>query len=305
MTPTVVPGPDEAVGATAPPERALWRSFRATPSAQLGAAIFAAFCLLALVAPLIAPQDPYDLAQLDLIDAFKPPVFLAGGMAGHLLGTDEQGRDLLSAMLYGARVSLFVGVVGVTLAAGLGTLLGMIAGNAGGALDSLIMRIGDVELSLPSILIALFVMYFSEPGIGNIIVAIVAVEWVLYARTARASTISEREKGYVEAARSIGVRPLRIVLRHLLPNVLAPVVVIANVRFAWVIILEASLSFLGAGVPAEQPSLGRLILNGYQMLFSGYWWISVLPGAALVLLVLGVNLLGDWLREALNPKLAT
>ena len=253
MTPTAAPGPGEAADTGAAPENALWRSFRATPSAQLGAGIFAAFCLLALLAPLLAPQNPYDLSQLNLMDAFKPPAFLTGGMASHPLGTDEQGRDLLSAMLYGARVSLFVGLVGVALAAGLGTLLGMIAGNAGGLLDSVIMCIGDVELSLPSILIALFIMYFSEPGIGNIIIAIVAVEWVLYARTARASTISEREKGYVEAARSIGVSPLNIVLRHLLPNILAPIVVIANVRFAWVIILEASLSFLGAGVPAEQP----------------------------------------------------
>jgi peptide/nickel transport system permease protein len=259
---------------------------------------------LALAGPLIAPQNPYDLAQLNLLDAFKPPAFLEGGEAGHPLGTDEQGRDLFSAMLYGARTSIFVGLVGVLFAAGIGTFLGLWSGYAGGLIDSVIMRIGDVELSLPSILIALFIMYFSEPGITNIIIAITAVEWVLYARTARASTIAEREKGYVEAARSIGVPSLRIVFRHLLPNILAPIVVIANVRFAWVIILEASLSFLGAGVPPEQPSLGRLILNGYQMLFSGYWWISALPGLALVLLVLGVNLVGDWLREAMNPKLA-
>lgn len=282
----------------------LWRSFRAARGAQFGAGIVAAAALLAFAAPLLASQNPYDLAQLNLLDAFKPPAFLEGGEAAHPLGTDEQGRDLLSAILYGARTSIFVGVVGVLFAAGLGTFLGLLAGYVGGFADSLIMRIGDVELSLPSILIALFIMYFSEPGIANIIVAITAVEWVLYARTARASTIAEREKGYVEAARSIGVSGLRIVFRHLLPNILAPLVVIANVRFAWVIILEASLSFLGAGVPPEQPSLGRLILNGYQMLFSGYWWISALPGLALVLLVLGVNLLGDWLREALNPKLA-
>jgi peptide/nickel transport system permease protein len=282
----------------------LWRSFRGARGAQIGAGIVAVIALLAFAGPLVAPQNPYDLAQLNLLDAFKPPAFMAGGEAGHLLGTDEQGRDLFSAMLYGARTSIFVGLVGVLFAAGIGTFLGLLSGYAGGIIDSIIMRIGDVELSLPSILIALFIMYFSEPGILNIIIAITAVEWVLYARTARASTIAEREKGYVEAARSIGVPGLRIVFRHLLPNILAPIVVIANVRFAWVIILEASLSFLGAGVPPEQPSLGRLILNGYQMLFSGYWWISALPGLALVLLVLGVNLLGDWLREAMNPKLA-
>ena len=282
----------------------LWRSFRGARGAQIGAAIVTVITVLALAGPLVAPQNPYDLAQLNLLDAFKPPAFLEGGEAAHPLGTDEQGRDLLSAMLYGARTSIFVGLVGVLFAAGIGTFLGLLSGYAGGLIDSVIMRIGDVELSLPSILIALFIMYFSEPGILNIIIAITAVEWVLYARTARASTIAEREKGYVEAARSIGVPGLRIVFRHLLPNILAPIVVIANVRFAWVIILEASLSFLGAGVPPEQPSLGRLILNGYQMLFSGYWWISALPGLALVLLVLGVNLLGDWLREAMNPKLA-
>jgi peptide/nickel transport system permease protein len=282
----------------------LWRSFRGARGAQIGAVIVSVITLLAFAGPLVAPQNPYDLAQLNLLDAFKPPAFLEGGEAAHLLGTDEQGRDLFSAMLYGARTSIFVGLVGVLFAAGIGTFLGLLSGYAGGIIDSIIMRIGDVELSLPSILIALFIMYFSEPGILNIIIAITAVEWVLYARTARASTIAEREKGYVEAARSIGVPGLRIVFRHLLPNILAPIVVIANVRFAWVIILEASLSFLGAGVPPEQPSLGRLILNGYQMLFSGYWWISALPGLALVLLVLGVNLLGDWLREAMNPKLA-
>jgi peptide/nickel transport system permease protein len=282
----------------------LWRSFRGARGAQIGAVIVSVITLLAFAGPLVAPQNPYDLAQLNLLDAFKPPAFLEGGEAAHLLGTDEQGRDLFSAMLYGARTSIFVGLVCVLFAAGIGTFLGLLSGYPGGLIDSIIMRIGDVELSLPSILIALFIMYFSEPGILNIIIAITAVEWVLYARTARASTIAEREKGYVEAARSIGVPGLRIVFRHLLPNILAPIVVIANVRFAWVIILEASLSFLGAGVPPEQPSLGRLILNGYQMLFSGYWWISALPGLALVLLVLGVNLLGDWLREAMNPKLA-
>ena len=284
------------------PADGLLRSFRGAIGAQVGAVLVLLFALLALFAPTIAPQNPYDLSQVSLTDAFNPPAF-AGGSWAFPLGTDEQGRDLLSAMLFGARTSIFVGLMGVLLSAGIGTFLGLVAGYAGGMRDSLIMRTADVVQSFPSILIALFIMYFSEPGVANVIVAIAAVEWVLYARTARTSTIAEREKGYVEAARSMGASTTRVVFRHLFPNILAPIVVIANVRFAWVIILEASLSFLGAGVPAEQPSLGRLILNGYQILFSGYWWISVLPGLALVILVLGANLFGDWLREAVNPRL--
>ena len=286
------------------PPAAVWQSFLDSRGAQVGAGLGAVLLLSAILAPLIAPQDPYDLAQISLLDAFKPPAWLAGGDWAFPLGTDEQGRDLFSAILYGTRTSLFVSVVGVLIPATLGTLLGVLSGYAGGLVDAVIMRIGDVQLSLPSILIALFIMYFSEPGIGNIIIAITAVEWVLYARTARACTIAEREKAYVEAAQSMGASTLRIVFRHLLANIASPVLVLANVRFAWVIILEASLSFLGVGVPPEQPSLGRLILNGYQVLFSGYWWISILPGCVLVALVLGVNLFGDWLRERLNPRLS-
>ena len=281
----------------------LWWDFRHSVSARIGAALLILITLSAVFAPLVAPHDPYDLAVISIMDAYKPPMFLEGGDAAFLLGTDEQGRDVLSSVLYGSRVSIFVGVMGVLLSALIGVTLGMVAGFAGGAVESLIMRIADIELSFPSILIALFIMYFWEPGIRNIIVAIAAVEWVLYARTARASVLSERERGYVEAAQATGVAPTGIVFRHLLPNIMAPIIVIANVRFAWVIILEASLSFLGAGVPAERPSLGRLILNGYQMLFSGYWWTSVVPGIALFLMVFGVNLFGDWLRDALNPRL--
>lgn len=281
----------------------LWWDFRHSVSAQIGAALLALITLAAIFAPLVAPQDPYDLAAISIMDAYKPPWFLAGGEAAFMLGTDEQGRDVVSAVLYGLRVSIFVGVMGVLLSALIGVTLGIVAGFSGGVVENLIMRIADIELSFPSILIALFIMYFWEPGIRNIIVAIAAVEWVLYARTARASVLSERERGYVEAAQATGVSAAGIVFRHLLPNIMAPIIVIANVRFAWVIILEASLSFLGAGVPAERPSLGRLILNGYQILYSGYWWTSVVPGIALCLMVFGVNLFGDWLRDALNPRL--
>lgn len=284
-------------------ESDLWWAFRRSAAAQLGAVIIVLVTGGAILAPLLAPQDPYDLAVIDISDAYRPPIFVRGGDGRFLLGTDEQGRDILSSVLYGARVSIFVGLAGVVLAVMIGATLGMIAGFFGGYVDSVIMRIADVELTFPSILIALFIMAFWEPGVRNIIVAIAAVEWVLYARAARAGVLVEREKGYVEAARVTGVSVRTIIFRHLFPNIAAPIVVIANVRFAWVIILEASLSFLGAGVPAERPSLGRLILNGYQVLFSGLWWTSVFPGIALVVLVLGVNLLGDWLRDAADPRL--
>jgi peptide/nickel transport system permease protein len=280
----------------------LWRDFRSSWTARLGAVIVAGAAVTALAAPWIAPQNPYDLTAIELRDAYKPPYPLPGSERRFVLGTDEQGRDIVSALLYGARVSIFVGVMGVVSAVVIGVTLGLFAGYMGGALDSLIMRVADIELSFPSILIALFIMFFWQPGVRNVIVAIAAVEWVLYARTARASVLGEREKGYVEAAQITGVSTMTIIFRHLLPNILAPIVVIANVRFAWVIILEASLSFLGAGVPPDRPSLGRLILNGYQVLFSGLWWTSVFPGLALVLLALGVNLLGDWLRDALDPR---
>jgi peptide/nickel transport system permease protein len=280
----------------------LWWAFRRSVSAQLGAAILGLVALGAILAPVLAPQDPYDLTVIDIVDAYKPPFFVQGGDSRFPLGTDDQGRDILSSVLYGSRVSIFVGVASVVLAVMIGATLGMIAGFGGGSLDSTIMRIADIELSFPSVLIALFIMVFWAPGVRNIIVAIAAVEWVLYARAARASVLVEREKGYVEAAQVTGVSVPTIIVRHLAPNIAAPILAIANVRFAWVIILEASLSFLGAGVPAERPSLGRLILNGYQVLFSGLWWTSVFPGMALVVLVLGVNLLGDWLRDALNPR---
>ena len=284
-------------------ESELWLDFRASLSAQIGAVIMVVFTLGALFAPLISPQDPYDLTAINILDAYQPSWLFGEGDRQFLLGTDAQGRDILSAILYGTRVSIFVGVMGVLLAATIGVSLGLLAGYFGGFVDNLIMRIADIELSFPSILIALFIMFFWEPGIRNIIVAIAAVEWVLYARTARASVLSEREKDYIDASKAIGLPVHKILFRHVLPNIMAPIIVIVNVRFAWVIILEASLSFLGAGVPAERPSLGRLILNGYEMLFSGYWWTSVFPGIALVLMVFGVNLLGDWLRDALNPRL--
>lgn len=292
----------QATEAPIVPRHRLLTSFLSSPLAQFGAALTFVILAAALLAPLLAPQNPYDLSQLMLMDAFKPPAWLEGGDPQYLLGSDEQGRDILSAILYGARTSILIGFLGVCLSGVIGTLIGVLCGYRGGAVDSILMRVADIQLSLPSIMIALFIVYFSEPSIANVIIAITIVEWVLYARSARANTIVEREKTYIDAGRAMGASDARIIFRYVIPNIVTPMLVIANVRFAWVIILEASLSFLGAGVPPEQPSLGRLILNGYQLLFSGNWWISVLPGAALVALILGVNLLGDWLRDTLNPK---
>ena len=268
----------------------------------------------ALLAPWIAPHNPFDLASLDLLDAFTPPAWQAGGKAAYLLGTDNQGRDVLSAILYGARISLAVGVAAVLFAMVLGVTLGLISGYVGGRLDALIMRIADVQLSFPAILIALLIdgivrVALPNATFGNIalfvlIFAIGISGWVQYARTVRGSTLVEKNKEYVQAARVIGRHPAAIMLRHLLPNVMGPVLVIATLHIATAIITEATLSFLGVGMPPTTPSLGTLIRVGNDFLFSGEWWIALFPGVALVVLVLSVNMLGDWLRDALNPEAA-
>jgi peptide/nickel transport system permease protein len=288
-------------------------SFRRSP-ATVAAALLALLCVGgALLAPWIAPHDPFDLASVNLLDSFMPPAWSAQGKAGHLLGTDNQGRDVLSAILYGARISLGVGVAAVLLSMVLGVSLGLISGYAGGRLDALIMRIADVQLSFPAILVALLIDGVAHVALprgtyGSIalyvlIFAIAISGWVQYARTVRGSTLVEKNKEYVQAARVIGRHPAAIMLHHLLPNVMGPVLVIATIHIATAIITEATLSFLGVGMPPTTPSLGTLIRIGNDFLFSGEWWISVFPGAALVVLVLSVNLLGDWLRDALNPKL--
>ena len=267
----------------------------------------------AAFSPWIAPQDPFDPAALDLNDAFKPPAWDEGGDRRYLLGTDDQGRDVLSTILHGARISLGVGIAAVAFALVLGTALGLLAGYAGGRIDAFIMRVADVQLSFPAILIALLidgVARVALPGsqhdriaIPVLVLAIGFAGWVQYARTVRGSTMVEMAKEYVQAARVIGRRPGAIMLSHVLPNVMSPVLVIATIHVATAIITEATLSFLGVGVPPTQPSLGTLIRVGNDFLFSGEWWITVFPGAALVTLVLSVNLLGDWLRDALNPRL--
>ncbi|MDE0713156.1 MAG: ABC transporter permease [Rhodospirillales bacterium] len=291
----------------------LWFSFSRSPTVVVAAGVAAIMMMAALFAPLIAPQDPFDLAALSILDAHIPPAWMAAADHRFLLGSDDQGRDVLSAILYGSRISIGVGFASVALALVLGVSLGLLAGYAGGRLDALIMRTAEIQLSFPTILIALLlngVMRSILPAelqdqlaIPVLIVAIGISGWVQYARTVRGTTLVEKNKEYVQAARLIGIHPLMIMLRHILPNTMGPVLVIATIHLAVAIITEATLSFLGVGVPPTEPSLGTLIRIGNDFLFSGEWWITMFPGAALAILVLAVNLLGDWLRDAFNPKL--
>jgi peptide/nickel transport system permease protein len=290
----------------------VWHSFKHSPVA-IAAALVAFVCVFcAVFANVVAPHHPFDLATLELSDARLPPAWELEGSRKYLLGTDDQGRDILSVLMYGSRISLFVGVVSVLISVLIGVALGLLSGFVGGKTDAFIMRICDVLLSFPSILIALLIS-----GVGRalfpqgqdalafvvLIIAIALPGWVQYARTVRGSTMVERNKEYVQAARVIGVSSLRIMRRHVLPNVLGPVMVLATIQIATAIIIEATLSFLGVGMSPTSPSLGTLIRVGNDFLFSGEWWITVFPGAVLVLIALSVNLLGDWLRDALNPRL--
>jgi peptide/nickel transport system permease protein len=287
--------------------------FRHSPVAVVSALVLFICLAAALFAPWVAPHNPFDLATLNLGDALTPPRGLPGGKPEYLLGTDDQGRDVLSAILFGTRISLLVGVAAVALSMAIGVSLGLVSGYAGGRLDAFIMRAADVQLSFPAILIALLIDGVAravlpreargEVALLVLIVAIGVSNWPQYARTVRGSTLVEKNKEYVQAARVIGVTPAAIVFRHLLPNVLGPVLVLATINIATAIVLEATLSFLGVGVPPTRPSLGTLIRVGNDFLFSGEWWITIFPGAALVILVLAINLLGDWLRDALNPRL--
>ncbi|NBN65056.1 ABC transporter permease [Pannonibacter tanglangensis] len=289
-------------------------SFRRSPVAILATLVSLAIIIPAVLAPWIAPYDPFNPASLNLMDGFTPPGepnAFTGNV--YLLGTDNQGRDILSAILYGARISLFVGFSAVLFGMILGISLGLLAGWRGGWVDSLLMRIADVQMSFPSILIALLIFGVArgfipqdmreDLAIWVLIVSIGLSEWVPFARVVRGSTMVEKNKEYVQAARVIGVHPTRIVVSHILPNVLGPVLVIATIHLALAIIAEATLSFLGVGVPPTQPSLGTLIRIGQGFLFSGEWWILLFPSIALLALALSVNLLGDWLRDALNPRL--
>jgi peptide/nickel transport system permease protein len=290
----------------------VWHSFRSSPVAMMAAAVAALCVFCAAFAPWVAPHNPFDLASLELADSRLPPAWEAEGKAKYLLGTDDQGRDILSALMYGARISLLVGLASVVLSVLVGVSLGLLSGFVGGRIDAFIMRVCDVMLSFPAILIALLIDGVGRAMFPNahdtlafavLILAIALSGWVKFARTVRGSTLVERNKEYVQAARVIGVSKWRIMARHVLPNVTGPVLVLATIDIGQAILIEATLSFLGVGVPPTQPSLGTLIRVGNDFLFSGEWWITIFPGIVLVMIALSVNLLGDWLRDALNPRL--
>jgi peptide/nickel transport system permease protein len=291
----------------------VWASFKRSKLTMVAAFLTALFMACAVLAGLLSPQDPFDPAQLELMNSRLPPIWDAEGQMPFVLGTDEQGRDIFSAILYGLRISLAVGILGVAFSATLGITLGLIAGYVGGTTDAIIMRIADVQLTFPAILIALLVDGVVKAVLGGqldevttlsvLVFSIGLSFWVQYARTVRGSVMVEKNKDYIAAARLIGLPTPVIMFRHVLPNVLGPVLVIATINLALAVITEATLSFLGTGMPETMPSLGTLIRIGNNYLFSGEWWIVAFPGIALAVLVLAINLLGDWLRDALNPKL--
>jgi len=291
----------------------IWYSFRTSPVTVVATVLAVVMIVAAIIAPLITPQDPFNPASLDLMDAFTAPVWTEDGMWRFPLGTDDQGRDLYSAILYGSRISIGVGFASVILSIIIGVTLGLVAGYVGGTTDAVIMRIADVQISFPALLVALLlngVLRSVLPGSSHETLALVVIIfsigmsiWPQFARTVRGSTMVEKSKEYVQAARVIGLSSRAIMFRHVLPNVMGPVLVIGTINLAIAVLLEATLSFLGVGVPPTEPSLGTLIRIGQDFLFSGEWWIVIFPGVFLALLVLSVNLLGDWLRDALNPKL--
>lgn len=313
---------DASAAASAPQRQGLFgrladndilHSFLKSKVVVAAGVVTALMMLVALLAPWIAPHNPFDLKSLSLLDANLPPRWVEGGNPRFLLGTDDQGRDLFSTILLGSRSSIAIGMLSVALAMLVGVSLGLIAGYTGGRTDAIIMRIADVKLTFPAILVALLIDGIAKAVVGTrfgaggefwiLVVAIGFSYWVQYARTVRSVTLVERNKEYVQAARLIGQGPFTIMFRHVLPNVMSPVLVIATINLALAIITEATLSFLGVGLPPTEPSLGTLIRIGNNFLFSGEWWIVAFPGITLAVLVLAVNLLGDWLRDALNPKL--
>ena len=283
------------------------------PGSLIAAAVLAVIALAAFAAPLIAPQNPFDLASFDVLDADLPPFFLDGSDPRFLLGTDSQGRDLLSAILYGARISLTVGVLAVAIQAAIGIPLGLIGGYVGGRVDGLIARVADVQLSLSTLILAIIALALVRAGLGGEMLGRLAVpllmlviglaEWPYFARTARAATLVEAAKDHVRAAKALGAGDAAIVRRHILPNILSPLIVVATTQVAGAIMAEAALSFLGLGLPITQPSLGTLIRSGYDLIFAGIWWVTVLPGLTLVSVLVAVNVLGDSLRDALDPRL--
>ena len=285
------------------PAKRLFIDFAQSKLAVLGLVVMIGIVVIALIAPLIAPQNPYDLAQLDIMDGRLAPGSKSGEGWTFWLGTDDQGRDMLSGIMYGLRISLFVGAGSAIIAGIIGSALGLVAAYAGGRTESVIMRLVDLQLSFPSILVALMILAFLGKGIGNVMLALVMVEWAYYARTARGSALAERRREYIEAAECLALSKARVVFRHLLPNCMPPLIVVGTFQMARAIALEATLSFLGLGVPVTEPSLGLLIANGYQYMLSGKYWISFYPGIALLITIVSINLVGDQLRDVLNPKL--
>jgi peptide/nickel transport system permease protein len=284
------------------PLQLFWISYSQSWLAVLGLAAFLLIVLSAIFAPWLSPQNPYDLAQLNILDGRLPPGSPSSEGYIHWLGTDDQGRDLRSAILYGLRISLGVGVGSAFIALIIGSTLGLIAAYAGGRTDSAIMRIVDLQLSFPSILVALMILAFLGKGVMNVMLALIIVEWAYYARVVRATALVERDREYMEAATSLALPRWRIIFRHLLPNCVPPMIVIATQQVARAIALEATLSYLGLGVPITEPSLGLLIANGYQYMLSGRYWLSIYPGLALLLTIIALNLIGDQLRDILNPR---
>ena len=301
MSTTALPSP--AASREETPFRRFLAEFAASKLALIGLAAAILIALLAIFASFIAPQNPYDLAQLDIMDGRLPPGSAAGAGFTYWLGTDDQGRDMFSGMLYGLRISLGVGVGSAAIACVAGTTLGLVAAYVGGRLDAAIMRLVDLQLSFPSILVALMILAMLGKGVMNVVLALVIVEWAYYTRTVRASAMVERRREYIEAAECLAIPWRRIMFRHLLPNCLPPLIVIGTQQIARAITLEATLSFLGLGVPITEPSLGLLIANGYQYMLSGLYWMSFYPGIALLITIVSINLVGDQLRDVLNPRL--
>lgn len=277
--------------------------YKRSPIAIISSIVIIIILFVSIFGTRIAPQNPFNLSELSLQNAYKPPAFSEDGSSEFLLGTDQQGRDIFSAVIYGSRTSIFIGVVGVILCLALGVFLGVLAGYYGGWIDNLIMRIADIQLSFPSILIAMVLMSLLGRGIGNILIALMLVGWVKFARTVRGETLSVRKMEYVDAARVIGLPNFKIIFKYVLPNVTTSLIVLATMQVGTFILMEATLSFLGLGVPITEPSLGMLCSDGFKVMFGGLWWVSVFPGIYIVIIVFAVNLLGDFLRDELNPKL--
>ena len=285
------------------PLRQLWGEFAESKLALAGLGMLLLVMAIAIFAPFISPQNPYDLAQIDLMDSKLAPGERSVADKTYVLGTDDQGRDMLSAIFYGLRISLGVGVVSTMVAVTIGLTFGLMAAYFGGWVDTLIMRVVDIQLSFPAILLALILLAVFGQGVDKVVIALITVQWAYYARTVRASALVEKQKEYVEAARVLALSKTRIVFRHLLPNCLPPLIVVATVQVAHAISLEATLSFLGLGLPITEPSLGLLISNGFTYLMSGKYWISFYPGLALLVTIMSINLVADQLRDVLNPRL--